>query len=732
MKKASLALLGLVVALAGCQTQPAPIQKHFLGFIDVQFSGSGTQAKATLKALGSNPQTRALTDIANGLDFKPLSNGAFDTGTRGADGKRYLWASFKVRNADQTGVPYTTSRNNVSFVAVSMPTTIDQTAISALKKFDGSAASTSIARSISPTHGMELDLAIRKASTRKNTEDLQFFTELEASALGAGFTGVDSVLPYGYVMRNIAASSRNLPANPSAGDYAGTVTFAVQMPLQATSADDPFYISLRLAVVEDSQTTVSKSLEETVSNAKTRATTLNAIENRSACSGVRIAGNTPAAVSNTVITDAPTSGQLDYCSFGQFGIQDVNSSPYQFKKMAVQSDGKILLLGDFYNSSNPENYKEDLVLRRFNANGSLDTTFGTNGTIVLNTGGGENGAALAVQSDNKIVIAGTRLESFGSNTIRKALVARLNTDGTLDTTFGGSSCPCAGYTSQTYNDTNVVGLLPYDSVNNILILPNDSVVVVGQAEDDNTRTYDAGIMQLTSNGVLDSSFNFDGKVQLNFSAGGNLDRAIAVVRNAAGQLIVAATSYDQSGNNNHKEGMIRYNPNGVVDLSFGSSNTGIVTIAAQANSKDLIQDSSGNLLYLTAFENGQNSDYRLLRFNSAGIADTTFANSGVYTLNVSGFGDTPVNVVQQTDGKILIVGYSEPNNGSVFGSPDKLVTTVRLSTTGALDSTYGVSGIQSTNVGGSDNVINAVLSNDKVLVYSFDNNSSYAISRFVP
>ena len=136
MKNASLALLGLVVALAGCQTQPAPTQKNFLGFIDVQFSGSGLEAKATLKAVGGNSQTRALTDIANGLDYKALSNGAFDTGTRGTDGKRYLWASFKVRNADQTGAAYSVARNNVSFVAVSMPSTIDQTAISNLKKLE--------------------------------------------------------------------------------------------------------------------------------------------------------------------------------------------------------------------------------------------------------------------------------------------------------------------------------------------------------------------------------------------------------------------------------------------------------------------------------------------------------------------------------------------------------------------------------------------------------------------
>ena len=206
-------------------------------------------------------------------------------------------------------------------------------------------------------HGMELDLATRKAAVRANTQDLQFFTELEASTLGAGFTGVDSVLPYGYVMRNVAANSRNLPANPIAGDYAGTVTFAVQMPLQASSADDPFYISLRLAVVEDSQTTVSKSLEETVSAAKARASALNALETRSACEGVRIAGNTPGAALNVVLTDAPTSssGQLDYCTFGQFGIQDTNASLYQFSKMTVQSDGKILVLGNFYNSSNNEN-----------------------------------------------------------------------------------------------------------------------------------------------------------------------------------------------------------------------------------------------------------------------------------------------------------------------------------------------------------------------------------------
>ncbi len=720
-------VIGFLTALAACQVAPVPEAKKLVGLVEIQFSGVGENAKASLKNIDLRLRTTALNDLTAGLDFKPLSNGAFDTGTRTVDGKRYLWASFKVRNANSSGVAYGAAKNNLSFVAVSMPSTINQTAISTLKNFDGSAANPTIARTILPTHGMELDLASRKAVPRANTQDLQFYTETEAAALktvlNTPTSVVDSVLPYGFVVRNISTpDSRTLPANPSATEYAGTVTFAVQIPLQSSTAADPFYISLKLAVVENTDTNVSKSLEESVNSAKTRSLELTGANTRNACTGVRVAGNTPADPLNTVITDAPSAGDLDYCNFANFGVANIPSnSP---RMVAVQSDRKIIVAGDKNNSG-----QSDIILERFNTDGTPDPTFGTAGTATIDSGSSDNIKAISMQSDGKIVIAGTKLVS--SYTIW--LLARLTAGGELDTTFGGSSCPCSGYTTASFSVLNAD-----HNVSSVLLLPGDKILVGGADRNPNVVDTKVGLMQFTSTGVLDTTFSTSGKVSTDVGLG-NLDEAVAMVRQSSGQIVVAAKSIDQS-NSNNGEVLVRYSAAGVLDTTFGSS--GILTVAqstSQPQGGDLVQQSDGKLLHLRQSYNGSSSDYVLKRFNSSGTTDTTFATSGQYTLDLAGLEDSPVSVLLQSDAKILIVGAAETAPASnPFGDPPKNVVTVRLTSGGALDTTYGTNGIASTDVsGGRENQVQkAVLDSlNRVIVLSFDNSgmSSYqGLSRFVP
>ncbi len=244
------------------------------------------QEGASLAARRS--QNRNLSDNGGGIDMKLVSTNAFtfNPGINRQDGFRYLSATYKIRNADRTGTLYETPRNNLSFIAVSTPSTVGGSAVSSLLRFDGTLADSSIAPLIRPTHEMTLDSNTLSPKTLTGKEDFQAYLETEIAKFQPGgliaITGVTSVFGYGFVTRTIGNSaSRILPATPVRPDgYDGIVTFAVRVPLQAGpngASKDPFSFSMMFEVMDDTQTSVTQSLEEQAdpSNVLARAALLN-------------------------------------------------------------------------------------------------------------------------------------------------------------------------------------------------------------------------------------------------------------------------------------------------------------------------------------------------------------------------------------------------------------------------------------------------------------------------
>lgn len=179
-------------------------------------------------------------------------------------------------------------------------------------------------------------------------------------------------------------------------------------------------------------------------------------------------------------------------SFGTagFAYANIGSQP-SLLRMAVQSDGKILLTGTvFFNLT-----KYDLALFRFTANGGPDNTFGTNGlvTTVLSTNSAyEQGNALTVQPDGKIVVAG-RIANAGPTIFA---IVRYNANGSLDTSFGTN-----GFTKFNYYTT-------LDEPKAV-VLQGDLIVVAGTAINGAAR--ELTLARLTKNGALDPTFGTGGK-----------------------------------------------------------------------------------------------------------------------------------------------------------------------------------------------------------------------------
>lgn len=218
-------------------------------------------------------------------------------------------------------------------------------------------------------------------------------------------------------------------------------------------------------------------------------------------------------------------GSLD-TSFGVGGkvITDLGTINEDLFDLAVQPDGKIVVFGPHTSSS----FIDDFVLVRYNSDGSLDTSFGTEGKVSAlfgsNNGSNNDGPrALAIQSDGKIVLAGIIFN--GAN--HDFALARYNTDGTLDTTFGTGGMVVTDFGN---NDS--------DGATALAIQPDGKIVLAGSARTSNNENF--ALARYNTDGTLDNTFGTDGRVTTDF--GSDTDFALAVAMQADGKPVAAGHS----------------------------------------------------------------------------------------------------------------------------------------------------------------------------------------------
>ncbi len=213
------------------------------------------------------------------------------------------------------------------------------------------------------------------------------------------------------------------------------------------------------------------------------------------------------------------------------------------RALALQSDGKIVLTGYSHNGSN-----EDVALVRYNADGSLDTSFDGDGKRTLAIGSGYDGAnAIAIQPDGKIVVAGEAV--VGANT--DFAVMRFNSNGSLDTTFDTDGIV-----------TTEVSV--YDYVKSMVLQSDGKIVLAGYAF---TGMNDFALARYNTDGSLDTTFDGDGKLLT--AIGGATDEAHGVAVQSDGKIVAVGYGTFASGDTT----VVRYNTNGSLDTTFGATST---------------------------------------------------------------------------------------------------------------------------------------------------------------
>ncbi|MEW6027281.1 MAG: delta-60 repeat domain-containing protein, partial [Planctomycetota bacterium] len=277
------------------------------------------------------------------------------------------------------------------------------------------------------------------------------------------------------------------------------------------------------------------------------------------------------------------TGALD-ATFGTGGVVTTtvgNNNDYA-RAIVLQSDNKIVIAGDSTTGVN-----SDIVLARYNADGSLDNTFDTDGVLTTTvTSNNDVAFDLAVQPDGRIVVAG-----YSNNGANFTLV-RYNTDGSLDNNFNTD-----GVVTTTIGSGGAAMAA--------VLQPDGKIIAAGGSN--NGVNDDFTVARYNTNGSLDVTFNADGVVTSAF--GTALDYANAVVLQPDGKIIAAGSS-----DTNNNLALIRYNSDGSLDTTFGTG--GGVNIAAGGGGDIYgIALQPDNRIVVAGYSyNGSNNDFAVLRY----------------------------------------------------------------------------------------------------------------------
>jgi uncharacterized delta-60 repeat protein len=314
----------------------------------------------------------------------------------------------------------------------------------------------------------------------------------------------------------------------------------------------------------------------------------------------------------------------------------------------VDNTGKIYVTGYSINS----NGIYDMVIWRYNSNGTLDTAFNGTGFVVHNNAAGGNssdyGNSIHVDNTGKIYVTG----SSGNATNYDMVIWRYNSNGTLDNTFGNNGIVV---------HNNAAGGNSADAGSSIYVDSNGNIYVTGYSW--NGSNDDMVIWRYNSNGILDTSFNGTGFVVHNNAAGGNgSDRGNSIYVDNTGKIYV--TGYSWNGSNDDIV-IWRYNSNGILDTAFNGTGFVVHNNAAGGNSSDsgnsIYVDNTGKI-YVTGYSwNGSSDDMVIWRYNSNGTLDTTFNGTGFVVHNNAAGGndyDRGNSIYVGSNGKIYVTGYS--------------------------------------------------------------------------
>jgi uncharacterized delta-60 repeat protein len=352
--------------------------------------------------------------------------------------------------------------------------------------------------------------------------------------------------------------------------------------------------------------------------------------------------------------------------------------------IAVGPDGKTVVVGRSSNGF--------FAVARFNLDGSLDPTFGTNfsGKVLTHMGdsGLDSGAnAVAVQGDGKIVVAGFGVDSTLHDNAEFAIV-RYNVDGTLDSTFDGDGKKRVSF-----------GYWDKGSSARAVVIQSDGKIVVGgrsrygSPDVGGDQNDDFAILRLHSDGRLDNSFDDDGKRIIGL---GDWDR----IHNLAldGNKIILVGHTDSAWSDDGHAVVMRLNSSGGNDGTFGDD--GLVKIRFNPHTPTYAEGvlvQSGGRIVITGAGDG---NFLMARLLSTGELDQGFGTAGTGWVSTDmGGADRADDIIRTADGGLIVAGLSVM--GQIGQPGDAKIAFAAYNANGLVNTSYFTGGKQRMNFGGT-------------------------------
>lgn len=358
---------------------------------------------------------------------------------------------------------------------------------------------------------------------------------------------------------------------------------------------------------------------------------------------------------NLVVVRYNANGTLDN-TFGIAGIAtlEIDFFDSEATSIALQTDGKIVVTGLSHDQFNDGFYA---ILARFNANGTLDNTFGTNGVVDLPAGNGYAGKSVAIQADGKIVIACASQSSLGD-----FVVIRCNANGSIDTDFG-----IAGKVS-----TNVGTASSF--AKSLVLQPSGKIIVCGAAKENSTDVF--AMIRYTTNGSVDINFNSNVMVLTNFSPIHATANAVAIQPD--GKILLTGKTTNTT---NADIVLARYSADGLLDQRFNYSGKLILPFGYGNEGTNAVVSNANGVAYLAGFyHNGHDNDFTLTKivdcmfyqnltlmsptenYPNISLPNTQFGN----TISASNILYNLANVTYYTTESITLTPGFKVNEGAIF------------------------------------------------------------------
>lgn len=391
-------------------------------------------------------------------------------------------------------------------------------------------------------------------------------------------------------------------------------------------------------------------------------------------------------------------------SFGTDGkvTTNIGTGFSSAKALALQADGRIVVAGSAPNNApqmedmgHQGGNNDDFGIVRYNSDGTLDNTFGTDGRVTTTFGHNDIASAVAIQADGKIVAAGSNNHVF--------LLGRYSTDGTLDPTFGAGG--------QVITDSGFNG----DKGNGVVIQPDGKIVIAGYAETGTTNIWDFFLARYNSDGSLDTTFGGDGTVRTDFN--NNFDVAQSIALQPDGKIVVAGWSEPLFGSDpligaNDDIALARYNPDGTLDFNFGMGGKVITDSGSDDFAFALRIQPDGKIVIAGDFYDGTDRFFSMWRYNSDGSLDTGFGTGGQILNNFSSSCGGGMSLDIQANGKIVTI---------------QCQVVARYQSDGSLDNMFGTNGRVNIDFSGSA----IALQTDGKIVVAGISNDDQVVARFL-